>query len=289
MLHMFQVGYTHTLTHTRGKTKPGSHSSRWWSLFFSLQRTFIHRSRRMMTFPIWQAGLSLRNMVGKQRKKNQEIYCSTFLPDLDHNIHVCITESEYRPLLPYSESTSQILLSSLNPVDNRKWRRKSWRWKVLKVLKVCFTLVHSLKWNPVKARLAVKIILWFVSCVHQTPLEVLLLLCIPVVDPDKEDRNWRRPLNCLHLITAPLVCVLVFQSGACKCLTSYNGSNMNSCSLLIKFKDLIKWCSFWISQMEIIWSTGSFPSGCYFFCWEFSCLLLSSAQPAMTVLPNTIQ
>ncbi|XP_022607756.1 mitochondrial sodium/calcium exchanger protein [Seriola dumerili] len=90
-------------------------------------------------------------------------------------------ESEYRPLLPYSESTSQILLSSLNPVDNRKWRRKSWRWRVLKVLK--------------------------------TPLEVLLLLCIPVVDPDKEDKNWRRPLNCLHLITAPLVCVLTFQSG----------------------------------------------------------------------------
>uniref|UniRef100_A0A669BIH7 Solute carrier family 8 member B1 n=1 Tax=Oreochromis niloticus TaxID=8128 RepID=A0A669BIH7_ORENI len=92
-----------------------------------------------------------------------------------------VQNSEYRPLLPYSESTSQILLSSLNPVDNRKWRRKSWKWKVLKVLK--------------------------------TPLEVLLLLCIPVVDPDKEDRNWRRPLNCLHLITAPLVCVLVFQSG----------------------------------------------------------------------------
>lgn len=90
-------------------------------------------------------------------------------------------ESEYRPLLPYSESTSQILLSSLNPVDSRKWRRKPWSWRVLKILK--------------------------------TPLEVLLLLCIPVVDPDKEDRNWRRPLNCLHLITAPLVCVLTFQSG----------------------------------------------------------------------------
>ncbi|XP_049905970.1 mitochondrial sodium/calcium exchanger protein isoform X1 [Epinephelus moara] len=90
-------------------------------------------------------------------------------------------ESEYRPLLPYSESTTQILLRSLNPVDLRKWRRKSWSWRVLKVLK--------------------------------TPLEVLLLLCIPVVDPDKEDRNWSRPLNCLHLITAPLVCVLTFQSG----------------------------------------------------------------------------
>ncbi|KAF3850880.1 hypothetical protein F7725_012652 [Dissostichus mawsoni] len=67
-------------------------------------------------------------------------------------------ESEYRPLLPYSESTSQILLSSMNPV--------------------------------------------------------VLLLCIPVVDPDKEDRNWRRPLNCLHLTTAPLACLLTFQSGA---------------------------------------------------------------------------
>lgn len=90
-------------------------------------------------------------------------------------------ESEYRPLLPFSESTSQILLSSLNPVDNRKWRRKPWSWRVFKVLK--------------------------------TPLEVLLLLCIPVVDPDKEDKNWKRPLNCLHLVTAPLVCVLTFQSG----------------------------------------------------------------------------
>uniref|UniRef100_A0A3B5MG68 Sodium/calcium exchanger membrane region domain-containing protein n=1 Tax=Xiphophorus couchianus TaxID=32473 RepID=A0A3B5MG68_9TELE len=93
-----------------------------------------------------------------------------------------IPESEYRPLLPYSESTSEILLSSLNPVDNRKWRRKPWTWKVVKVVK--------------------------------TPLEVLLLLCVPVVDPDKEDRNWRRPLNSLHMITAPLLCVLIFQSGA---------------------------------------------------------------------------
>uniref|UniRef100_A0A3Q3DIA3 Solute carrier family 8 member B1 n=1 Tax=Hippocampus comes TaxID=109280 RepID=A0A3Q3DIA3_HIPCM len=93
----------------------------------------------------------------------------------------CVTESEYRPLLQYPESTSRILLSSLNPVDSRKWRRKKWKWRVLKVLK--------------------------------TPVEVMLLLCIPVVDLDKEDRNWRRPLNCLHLVTAPLMCVLAFQSG----------------------------------------------------------------------------
>ncbi|XP_056149728.1 mitochondrial sodium/calcium exchanger protein isoform X2 [Lampris incognitus] len=90
-------------------------------------------------------------------------------------------EAEYRPLLPHTESTSHILLSSLNPVDNRKWRRKSCSWKIIKVLK--------------------------------TPLEILLLLCIPIVDPDKDDRNWRRPLNCLHLVTAPLVCVFTFWSG----------------------------------------------------------------------------
>uniref|UniRef100_H3C5T5 Solute carrier family 8 member B1 n=1 Tax=Tetraodon nigroviridis TaxID=99883 RepID=H3C5T5_TETNG len=90
-------------------------------------------------------------------------------------------ESEYRPLLPYTESTAQILLTSLNPVDTRKWRRKRWSWRLFKVVK--------------------------------TPVEVLLLLCVPVVDPDKEDKNWRRPLNCLQLITAPLVCVFAFQSG----------------------------------------------------------------------------
>jgi len=55
---------------------------------------------------------------------------------------LCVAESEYRPLLPYSESTSQILLSSLNPVDSRKWRRKPWSWRVLKVLKVCVKQVN---------------------------------------------------------------------------------------------------------------------------------------------------
>ncbi|KAM8865785.1 mitochondrial sodium/calcium exchanger protein [Synchiropus picturatus] len=88
-------------------------------------------------------------------------------------------EAEYQPLI--SDSTSHILLSSLNPVDHMKWRRKSWSWKLLKVVK--------------------------------TPLEILLLLCIPVVDPDKSDKNWRRPLNCLHLLTSPLVCLFCFQSG----------------------------------------------------------------------------
>ncbi|XP_053525901.1 mitochondrial sodium/calcium exchanger protein [Artibeus jamaicensis] len=88
---------------------------------------------------------------------------------------------EYQPLLFYQETTAQILLWALNPLDYRKWRSKSARWRVLKVLKL--------------------------------PVEFLLLLTVPLVDPDKEDRNWKRPLNCLHLVISPLVLVLTLQSG----------------------------------------------------------------------------
>ncbi|XP_051983913.1 mitochondrial sodium/calcium exchanger protein-like isoform X2 [Xyrauchen texanus] len=92
-----------------------------------------------------------------------------------------IQEHEYEPLLPYTQSTIQIFLNAINPVDSRTWRRRHWSGKVLKVIKV--------------------------------PVELLLLLTVPVVDTDKEDYNWKRPLNCLHIITGPLVCVLTFQSG----------------------------------------------------------------------------
>ncbi|XP_022406466.1 mitochondrial sodium/calcium exchanger protein-like [Delphinapterus leucas] len=34
------------------------------------------------------------------------------------------------------------------------------------------------------------------------------------MDPDKEDGNWKRPLNCLHLVISPLFLVLTLQSGA---------------------------------------------------------------------------
>ncbi|XP_068460885.1 mitochondrial sodium/calcium exchanger protein isoform X2 [Clinocottus analis] len=139
---------------------------------------------------IYNRQKNLMNSSVRSAAHNPEFHSSDSSDDDDDEVprltgasiqHAYESESEYRPLLPYSESTSRILLSSLNPVDNRKWRRKSWSWRVVKVLK--------------------------------TPVEVLLLLCIPVVDPDKEDRNWRRPLNCFHLITAPLACVLTFQSG----------------------------------------------------------------------------
>ncbi|KAM5193977.1 mitochondrial sodium/calcium exchanger protein [Mantella aurantiaca] len=88
---------------------------------------------------------------------------------------------EYQPLLPLQHGSWQILLISLNPVDARKWRQKPWHWKIFKVLKF--------------------------------PIEVLLLLSVPVVDPDKEDHNWQRPLNCIHLITSPLLCVFCLHSG----------------------------------------------------------------------------
>ncbi|XP_070256058.1 mitochondrial sodium/calcium exchanger protein [Myotis yumanensis] len=89
---------------------------------------------------------------------------------------------EYQPLLFYQETTAQILVQALNPLDCRKWRNKPAYWRVLKVLKL--------------------------------PVEFLLLLTVPLVDPDKEDRNWKRPLNCLHLVISPLVLVLTLQSGA---------------------------------------------------------------------------
>ncbi|XP_053136338.1 mitochondrial sodium/calcium exchanger protein [Hemicordylus capensis] len=90
---------------------------------------------------------------------------------------------EYRPLLPsQEESTRQLLASALNPLDHRKWRRKPCCWRLLKAT--------------------------------QLPVELVLLLTVPVVDPDREDRNWKRPLNCLHLATGPLVCVLALKSGS---------------------------------------------------------------------------
>ncbi|XP_054551293.1 mitochondrial sodium/calcium exchanger protein isoform X2 [Talpa occidentalis] len=89
---------------------------------------------------------------------------------------------EYRPLFLHQETTAQILARSLNPLDYRTWRNKSASWRVLKVFKL--------------------------------PVEFLLLLTVPVVDPDKEDRNWKRPLNCLHLAISPLFLVLTLQSGA---------------------------------------------------------------------------
>lgn len=52
----------------------------------------------------------------------------------------------------------------------------------------------------------------------QVPVELVLLLTVPVVDPDKDDLNWKRPLNCLHILTSPLLCILTLKSGACKSL-----------------------------------------------------------------------
>ncbi|XP_054094911.2 mitochondrial sodium/calcium exchanger protein isoform X2 [Callithrix jacchus] len=92
---------------------------------------------------------------------------------------------EYWPLLFYQETTAQILARALNPLDYMKWRRKSAYWKALKVFKL--------------------------------PVEFLLLLTVPVVDPDRDDRNWKRPLNCLHLVISPLVIILTLQSGTSLC------------------------------------------------------------------------
>ncbi|XP_060546430.1 mitochondrial sodium/calcium exchanger protein [Pantherophis guttatus] len=90
-------------------------------------------------------------------------------------------EEEYQPLLPSEETTFQILTQSINPLDYRKWRRKPCYWKLLKACKL--------------------------------PVELVLLLTVPIVDPDRDDQNWKRPLNCLHLVTGPLICILALKSG----------------------------------------------------------------------------
>ncbi|NWI02124.1 NCLX protein, partial [Tichodroma muraria] len=89
---------------------------------------------------------------------------------------------EYRPLLPSREPSLRILTTALSPLDYRKWRRKPWYWRLFKAFKV--------------------------------PVELVLLLTVPIVDPDKDDLNWKRPLNCLHILTSPLLCVLTLKSGA---------------------------------------------------------------------------
>lgn len=46
------------------------------------------------------------------------------------------TGEEYRPLLPYHETSLHILSTALSPLDKHKWRRKPWYWRLFKVLKV---------------------------------------------------------------------------------------------------------------------------------------------------------
>ncbi|XP_044786053.2 mitochondrial sodium/calcium exchanger protein isoform X6 [Bubalus bubalis] len=130
-----------------------------------------------------------------QRQRRRSLVCSMpatpeILSDSEEERMSSNTNSydygeEYRPLLLYPETTAQILVQALNPLDYRKWRTKPVYWRVLKVFKL--------------------------------PVEFLLLLTVPVMDPDKEDRNWKRPLNCLHLVISPLFLTLTLQSGASLC------------------------------------------------------------------------
>ncbi|XP_043831343.1 mitochondrial sodium/calcium exchanger protein isoform X2 [Dromiciops gliroides] len=88
---------------------------------------------------------------------------------------------EYRPQMHSEESTARILTRSLSPLDYQTWKQKSWFWRILKLFKI--------------------------------PAEFLLRLTVPLVDLDKDDQNWKRPLNCLHLFTSPMVCIMTLQSG----------------------------------------------------------------------------
>lgn len=152
---------------------------------------------------------------------------------------------EYQPLLPSPESSLRILSTALSPLDHRKWRRKPWYWRLFKIFKVNGGDVsweeHPPAWGiPLPASPWGCVtpgrwwdkgdrswgISWGVlsrgspipahGCSSQVPVELLLLLTVPVVDPDKDDLNWKRPLNCLHIVTSPLLCILTLKSGTCK-------------------------------------------------------------------------
>lgn len=159
-----------------------------------------------------------------------------------------LTGEEYQPLLPSRETSLRILTTALSPLDYRKWRRKPWYWRLFKVFKVsrrgheprgapctghpppCWPLglrhPWALQWGWGNKSRQVGDQSQVVpsrgssipahSCSSQVPVELVLLLTVPVVDPDKDDLNWKRPLNCLHILTSPLLCVLTLKSGTCK-------------------------------------------------------------------------
>ncbi|XP_069789285.1 mitochondrial sodium/calcium exchanger protein [Narcine bancroftii] len=114
---------------------------------------------------------------GNSEINNEDLFSTCIRRSLHEDL------SEYQSLIETEESrsTKSILLDSLNPIDAQKWRRKRLTWKIFKCLKL--------------------------------PIEFLLLLCIPVVDFDQDNYNWKRPLNCLQIVTGPLVCILAFKSG----------------------------------------------------------------------------
>lgn len=109
--------------------------------YFSLKWSWTRLTPLMMTtFPAREACRSSRNTV--RTHGHHPLFPCVIHVITKPGVCAAAVESEYRPLLPYSESTSEILLSSLNPVDNRKWRRKPWTWKVVKVVKVCTNLAN---------------------------------------------------------------------------------------------------------------------------------------------------
>lgn len=95
-------------------------------------QSFTRQTPRTMRCPACLTGPYSKNTVD-----HQSVGCAVLFSTWSARASVCVSDSEYRPLLPYTESTGRILLTALNPVDIRKWRRKPWSWRVVKVLKVC--------------------------------------------------------------------------------------------------------------------------------------------------------
>lgn len=71
---------------------------------FSLKQTFIRLTHQMMTFPVWQAGVFIRSMVGMQQppfkktknkqKINPKVNLLQHIPEWQIIIYTCVLQSQ---------------------------------------------------------------------------------------------------------------------------------------------------------------------------------------------------
>lgn len=82
--------------------------------------------------------------------RGERVSCRLSQPQPPVPPHLVHPGEECQALLFYQETTAQILVRALNPLDYRKWRYKPAYWKVLKVLKV-----GGETWNWAPSRMTV--------------------------------------------------------------------------------------------------------------------------------------
>ena len=72
-----------------------------------------------------------------------------------------------------------------------------------------FSPIMPFKWEELKHESVLAIVLAIVKA----PIQTALILTIPTIDPEDPEESWSRKLNCLHLVTGPLM-IMVAAGGA---------------------------------------------------------------------------